>query len=217
MGDIRNFLQHQSPQFNAGRLLRNNLSADPIEQFKIWFSDVLSADIIEANAMNLATVNDKGQPSSRIVLLKGVDENGFVFFTNYGSRKAKEIAHNPNAALNFFWASLSRQVRVEGTLSKVSEKASDEYFKSRPRLSQLGAIASAQSEIIGSNEVLEERITDLEKEYLNKEISRPKHWGGYILVPHRIEFWIGRPNRLHDRFQYTLEKDKSWLIERLFP
>ena len=217
MNDIRNFLQLQRTQYDLGHLDRENLSIDPVVQFKAWFNDAINANVMEANAMNIATVNSSGQPSNRIVLLKGVDENGFVFFTNYKSRKAKEIMIDPSAALAFFWPELARQVRIEGVLKKVSEKESDEYFKSRPRESQLGALASAQSEVIESRELLEVKLAALKQQYLNEEIPRPEYWGGYILTPHRIEFWQGRPNRLHDRFQYNLQKDASWRIDRLSP
>ena len=217
MSEINNFLQTQSPQFGIDRLLRSDLSANPFKQFESWFKDAIAFSAIEANAMNLATVDKNGQPSNRIVLLKSMDETGFIFFTNYTSRKAKEIAQNSNAAINFFWAELTRQVRVEGKLKKVSERESDEYFKSRPRMSQLGAIASVQSEVIDSNENLDERVEALKEKYLIGDIPRPAHWGGYILIPHCIEFWQGRANRLHDRFQYTLQKDMSWMIERLSP
>ncbi len=217
MSDIRKFLQNQRTHYDMGQLDRGNLSSDPIEQFKTWLADAITANAMEANAMNLATVGNNGQPSSRVVLLKDVDENGFVFFTNYNSRKAKEIEQNPHAAINFFWAELARQVRVEGTLQKISEKESDAYFLSRPRLSQLGALASAQSDIIESREILEEKLTALDKKYLNAPIPRPMNWGGYALSPHRIEFWQGRPNRLHDRFQYSLQKNKEWQIARLSP
>ena len=217
MTDITNFLQHQRSHYDAGELTRANLSIDPVEQFKAWFNDAIAANAMEANAMNIATVNDSGQPSNRIVLLKGVDENGFVFFTNYKSRKAKEIQNHPLAAITFFWPEVHRQVRIEGSLKKVSEKESDEYFKSRPRQSQLGALASAQSEVIESRDILEQRLAGLEKQYPGDNIPRPAHWGGYVLTPNRVEFWQGRPNRLHDRFQYSLQKDRSWQIDRLSP
>ena len=217
MSDIRKFLQNQRTQYDMGKLDIHDLSANPLELFKTWFNDAIAKEVMEVNAMNLATVDSNGQPSNRVVLLKGVDENGFIFFTNYKSRKAREIAQNPHAAVNFFWAELARQVRVEGILQKISEKESDEYFLSRPRLSQLGALASAQSDIIENREMLEEQLAALDKKYLNAPIPRPTHWGGYALIPHRIEFWQGRANRLHDRILYKLESDATWKKERLSP
>lgn len=217
MDDFRNFLQNKRTQYDMGKLTRADLSTDPVEQFKSWLNDALKANVMEINAMSLATVNAEGKPSNRIVLLKGVDENGFVFFTNYNSRKAKEIAQNPYASLNFFWSELARQVRVEGKLSKVSLTDSDNYFQSRPRLSQLGAMASSQSDIIANGEVLEQRLASLEKLYADSVIPRPPHWGGYVLKPSQVEFWQGRPDRLHDRFQYSLQKNNSWKIEQLSP
>ncbi len=217
MNELRNFLQNQHSEYEMGPIERDSLLADPIEQFKVWFKEATNNIGIEVNVMNLATVDKYGQPSSRIVLLKDVDKNGFVFYTNYLSRKAKEIQSNPFAAINFFWHEQVRQIRIEGKLIKVSEKDSDDYFKLRPRMSQIGAIASAQSEVIESREILEERIVALDKQYADSEVPRPPHWGGYLLIPHEMEFWQGRPSRLHDRFRYSLQEDNNWQIDRLSP
>ena len=192
----------------------------PFEQFENWLEDAFDTDeIIEPNAMTLCTVDSgtpdsKSKPSARIVLLRGFSESGFEFYTNYNSRKGKEIASNNNAALCFYWDKLERQVRIEGKISKLSESKSDEYFNSRPRGSKISAIISEQSQEIASKENLENKFNELE---LNKEeLERPKHWGGYILSPNKIEFWQGRPNRLHDRFVYILNEDQ-WKIKRLNP
>ncbi len=197
-------------------LLEADVAADPLQQFSKWWSEAINSKIDEVNAMTLATVNALGQPSARIVLLKGFDENGFVFFTNYNSHKAADMENNSKVSLLFFWKELERQVRIEGTVSKVSTKDSDEYFASRPEGSKIGAWASPQSNIISSREVIEKNVSDLEKKFEGKPISRPPHWGGYVAKPVYIEFWQGRQSRLHDRIQYTI-KDGSWYIERLAP
>lgn len=217
MSNLNNTLKNQRTQYDMGELNRNDLTESPITQFENWYRDALSANCMEANAMNLATVDDNEQPSSRIVLLKGVEANGFVFFTNYNSRKAIQMTNNGRAALNFFWPELARQVRIEGELEKITADQSNDYFALRPRESQLGAWASAQSEILESREFLIDRLSELEEKYRNLVISRPEHWGGYLLTPHRMEFWQGRPSRLHDRFQYLLQPNDSWQIDRLSP
>ncbi len=192
------------------------LHSEPIEQFRRWFDEALSADLHEPNAMTLATSTNDGKPSARIVLLKGYDERGFVFYTNYEGRKAKDLDENPRAALVFFWGELERQVRIEGTVSRVPEKESDEYFASRPRGSQLGAWVSEQSRIVTDRRSLEEKLHSLEAEYANREVPRPLFWGGYRVEPEAVEFWQGRENRLHDRLVYRRE-DNGWRIERLQP
>lgn len=190
---------------------------DPIKQFRRWFDDAIASGSRLPESMTLATATAEGKPAARVVLLKQVDEHGFVFYTNYRSAKAKELDENPQAALVFYWVGLDRQVRVEGKVARVSSAESEEYFKTRPRESQLGALASPQSEVIEGREVLEEHLRALAEEYRDREVPRPAHWGGYRLKPERIEFWENRPGRLHDRIVYDLQPDGSWTIKRLAP
>jgi pyridoxamine 5'-phosphate oxidase len=192
------------------------IDRDPITQFQIWLNDAFTAKLPLAEAMTLATATLDGKPSARMVLLKQVDHDGFVFYTNYNSAKARQLDANPHAALVFYWAQLDRQVRVEGTVSKTSAAESQAYFSTRPRESQIGAWASEQSEAIASRAVLEERAIEVEKKYGDREIDRPEHWGGYRLKPERIEFWKSRIGRLHDRILYQRDGD-SWAITRLAP
>lgn len=204
--------------YKVGEFTEDSALSDPIEQFKAWLKQACNSDIVEPNAMNLATSAGNGQLSSRMVLLKEVDQRGFVFFTNYESRKAEEIAISSQAALCFWWGPLARQVRVEGTVSKVSAEESDEYFQSRPRGSQIGAIASAQSKILNSYEELEDQVAEVEQKYSGTEqVPRPVYWGGYLVVPEIIEFWQGRPSRLHDRLRYRSVGQNQWQLERLSP
>jgi pyridoxamine 5'-phosphate oxidase len=219
---------------------RNDLEADPIAQFRKWFDQASGArasgrlrkvcirlykklllasgaELMDLTAMTLATADKQGRPSARIVLLKGVDERGFVFYTNYESRKGQELAENPQAALDFYWPDQERQVCVAGEVSKLPPAESDAYHKSRPRGGQLGAWASQQSAVVRDRAALEAKWKQMEAQYAGQEIPRPPHWGGYVLCPTRIEFWQGRPNRLHDRFRYKRQPDKTWLIERLSP
>ena len=193
------------------------IDRDPIDLFQRWFQDAQGAALALPEAMTLATVNSEGRPTARMVLLKQVDQNGFVFFTNYNSSKAVELETNNAAALVFHWASMERQVRVEGHVVKTSADDSTAYFQTRPRESQIGAWASPQSEIIESRAVLEQRKTEVEQEYQGKLIDRPPYWGGYRLVPDRIEFWKGRIGRLHDRIVYSRALDGTWTIRRLAP
>jgi pyridoxamine 5'-phosphate oxidase len=193
------------------------VSADPIQQFGVWWQEALQSEIVEVNAMTLATANEQGVPSARIVLLKGYDERGFVFFSNYESKKAGDLQVNPVASLVFFWKELERQVRISGSVEKVTELESDQYFQSRPEGSRIGAWASPQSTVISSRQVIEEKVEALQASFEGKEIPRPLHWGGYRVVPSSIEFWQGRSSRLHDRIQYTLQSDDNWVIERLAP
>lgn len=190
---------------------------DPFQQFHRWLSEAVSARVPEANAMTLATLTPEGKPSARMVLLKGLDEQGFVFYTNYDSAKGRQLARVPWAALVFWWVELERQVRVEGRVEKVSPQESDEYFQSRPLDSQLGAWASPQSQAIESRQVLEDRLAQYQETYAGQKVPRPPHWGGFRVVPTTIEFWQGRPNRLHDRLRYRLLEDGTWRRERLAP
>ena len=194
----------------------NTIDRDPIKQFQTWLNEAFAAKLPLPEAMTLATATINGKPSARMVLLKQVDHSGFVFYTNYNSAKARQLDANPYAALVFYWAQLDRQVRVEGSVSKTSAAESREYFATRPRESQIGAWASEQSEAIANRAVLEERAAELEKQYGDREIDRPEHWGGYRLKPERIEFWKSRIGRLHDRILYQREGD-SWIITRLAP
>ena len=192
------------------------IDPDPIKQFQTWFNDAVAAQLPLPEAMTLATATPDGKPTARMVLLKQVDDDGFVFFTNYNSAKGRQLDANPFAALVFYWSKLDRQVRVEGSVTKTSAEESREYFQTRPRESQIGAWASAQSETIESRSALEQRARDLEALYGNREIDRPEHWGGYRLRPERIEFWKSRIGRLHDRILYQREGD-VWTITRLAP
>jgi len=198
-------------------LNETDVAADAFDQFTKWWEDAVKSEIDEVNAMTLATATKDGTPSARIVLLKGYDKNGFVFFTNYLSHKGKELAENPRACLLFFWKELERQVRIDGVVEKIPPAESEEYFQSRPPGSRIGAWASPQSTVIANREVIEKNVTELEKKYASGEIPRPEHWGGYIIKPTSIEFWQGRSSRLHDRIRYTLQKNNQWLIERLAP
>ena len=223
-------------EYSLGGLRRANLDANPVAQFNSWFEQassggrwrkigialfklwhtVLGHSPADANAMVLSTVDKNGRPSSRNVLLKGVDERGFIFFTNYDSRKGRELSENPNASLTFYWVELERQVCVAGSVGKISREESENYFKSRPRGSQLAAWASNQSDVVEDRAALEAKWNEMEKKFPNK-VPLPPNWGGFVLKPDRIEFWQGRPSRLHDRFCYTRQKNNSWKLERLAP
>ena len=199
-------------QFDESHLIKN-----PFDQFRAWFKEAIDAEVNEPNAMTLATCKENGRPTARVVLLKGIEEHGFVFFTNYESHKGTEIAKNPYAALVFFWPELQRQIRIEGEIKKLDEAASDAYFFSRPIESQIGAHASPQSCTIESRQVIEDNYKRLLKRFETDPISRPANWGGYSLDPQSIEFWQGRASRLHDRFLFTKAKIKDWNVSRLAP
>jgi pyridoxamine 5'-phosphate oxidase len=204
-------------EYSKATLDISTIHADPIQQFDKWFGEALQAGIAEANAMHLATVNDQGQPSGRIVLLKGIENNKFVFYTNYQSKKGVELENNPACALTFFWPDIERQVRIEGLALRVDPAMSDKYFVSRPRGSQIGAWSSPQSFPIKNREILEERVSRIEEKFEGQEkLPRPHQWGGYEIDPFLIEFWQGRPSRLHDRIQYV-KKESAWTINRLAP
>lgn len=190
---------------------------DPLKQFGKWWSQATDSNIDEVNAMTLSTVGENNKPSSRIVLLKGFDENGFIFYTNYESHKSADIKKNPSVSLVFFWKELERQVRIEGQAAKVSAEESDAYFNSRPEQSKIGAWASSQSNVIASRELLEKNEAAFKLRFAGAAIPRPPHWGGYIIRPTCIEFWQGRPGRLHDRISYSLVEENSWKKERLAP
>ncbi len=210
------FIQNLRQDYKSKSLSESDIDQNPIQQFKIWFEEALQAKLNEPNAMTLATADKNGKPSARIVLLKGLEENGFIFYTNYWSRKGANIAENPHAALVFFWGDLERQVRVEGEISKISGELSSAYFNSRPLGSKIGATISPQSKVIASREELELACKALEEKHKDGIIPRPENWGGYILKPNYIEFWQGRSSRLHDRLRFKLENN-VWTLERLAP
>lgn len=203
-------------EYSSRALDERDVDRDPVRQFRRWFDEALAAELVDANAMTLATASATGRPSARIVLLKEVDEAGFVFFTNYESAKAADLAANPHACLLFFWVELERQVRITGTVERVSREASEEYFRSRPLDSRIGAWASPQSTVIAGRDILEARVSALTTQYAGGDVPLPPHWGGYRVRPEELEFWQGRPSRLHDRLRYR-RVDTDWRLERLSP
>lgn len=213
MSDLSNYRR----SYEKSELIENNLPEDPVALFKQWFLEVEAASSSEVNAMTVATFGLDGFPKSRVVLLKQYSYEGFTFFTNYESEKGRAIAANPNVCLSFFWPELERQVIIKGVAEKVSENTSDGYFESRPTGSRLGAMVSPQSDVIPSRDYLEENLKVLEEKYEGKDIPRPDYWGGYLVRPQVVEFWQGRPNRLHDRIRFTQEEDLGWKAERLAP
>lgn len=224
MYDVRNgsiymsqFTDISRREYRSGLLGETQLTSSPLELFKRWFKEALEKQATDAYSMLLSTAGKKGIPSARIVLLRSFDEKGFIFFTNYNSSKATEIAENPNVCLNFYWHSPDRQVIIKGKAIKTSDDISDAYFTTRPRNSQLGAWASDQSHVIENRAVLDKNVEHYRKKFKGKKVLRPPHWGGFIIKPLEIEFWQGRENRLHDRFRYLLQKDGTWKVERLAP
>lgn len=212
----RDFLHSIRKDYHFGQLLEKNINPSPLKQFAIWLDQAMEKEDNEPTAMTLATVDQFGYPSARMVLLKYYSENGFIFFTNYDSQKGKDIANNHNVALLFFWNSLERQIRIEGQAEKISAGESDEYFFSRPFDSQVAAYTSSQSSVIPNRTYLEERFSANNKLFSSEQIKRPDNWGGYLVIPKCFEFWQGRPDRLHDRIRYSL-KEGEWVTERLAP
>ena len=227
-------------EYNLTGLRRKDLDVDPIAQFRAWFEQangtrssgrfhsffvriykkllmISGVELIDMNAMTLATADEQGRPSARVVLLKGLDQRGFIFYTNYNSRKGRELEQNPNAALVFYWPNLERQVTVAGEVARIPAAESDGYFSSRPRGSRIAAWASDQSQVVKDRAELEAKWESFEHRFPSQDVPRPEHWGGYVLAPTRLEFWQGRPNRLHDRFRYTRSTDGKWELERLSP
>lgn len=214
MSDLSNYRK----SYEKSELLENNIPEDPINLFNRWFHEVEDfGGVDEVNAMTVATQGLDGFPKSRVVLLKKYNEEGFIFYTNYESEKGKAILNNPNICLSFFWHSMERQVIIKGIAEKTAQNISDNYFASRPKGSQLGALVSAQSEIIPNREYLENKLKELETEFEGKEVPRPDFWGGFLVRPIEVEFWQGRPNRLHDRIRYKLSENYDWIIDRLSP
>jgi len=211
--DLSNIRQN----FQKDELLEKNTPDNPMELFRDWYMDAEKEEPGEANCLTIATVGGNLQPTNRVVLLKRFTWEGFIFYTNYKSKKGQDIAHNNKVCASFFWHNLERQIIIKGTAEKIAENLSDGYFESRPRGSQLGALASDQSQVVKSREELDQKLNELDNLYKNKDIPRPKHWGGYIIKPTRIEFWQGRPNRMHDRISFTLQEDFDWKKERLAP
>lgn len=214
-------LQNLRQDYRAASLDISDVETEPFKQFAKWFSEALEVSTDEPNAMTLATVSAEGKPSARVVLLKGFDNQGFVFYTNYSSKKGQDLLQNPNAALCFWWYALERQVRIEGIIEKVTKEESEAYFQSRPRGSQIGAMASPQSQVVIDRIALEQKYAELAQQYGDTEggqpIPKPEFWGGYRLRPQMIEFWQGRRSRLHDRIRYVLTENKAWRIERVAP
>jgi len=214
--DIVNYLNEIRRDFSGKALTEESVHKNPIEQYAIWFEEAVNAQLLDPYAMSLTTVSANGQPSTRIVYMRGIKSDGFVFYTNYNSNKGSDVAANNKVSLNFFWGELERQIRVEGEVEKVSEVDSDAYFAQRPRESQIGAWASSQSEEIRDRKQLEEQVAFYTEKFKDKEVPRPVHWGGYVVKPTKMEFWQGRPSRLHDRIVYTKDRN-DWKQSRLSP
>lgn len=216
MSELSNKIAQLRQEYSAEPLTKESVDKNPFQQFENWFNEALKAELLEPNAMTLATASKEGLPSARTVLLKHFDAKGFTFFTNYGSTKAKELEENPNAALLFTWLPLQRQIKIQGRVEKISTADSLKYFMSRPEGSQLGAWVSEQSSIISSRSLLANKLEEMKQKFKNKEIPLPSFWGGYKVIPTKIEFWQGQPSRLHDRIQFKMV-DGNWKIERLAP
>ncbi len=214
--DIQNYLNEIRRDFMKQSLNENDVEKSPYDQFAKWFEEAVNSQILDPYAMTVSTVNEQCRPSSRVVYLRDISENGMIFYTNYLSRKGHDIEQHPFVSVNFYWAELERQIRIEGSVEKVSEDKSDEYFAKRPRESQIGAWASEQSSEIPRRENLEERVAYFTRKFQNQPVPRPPHWGGYLIKPHYFEYWQGRPNRLHDRIVYEWI-DNEWKIKRLAP
>jgi pyridoxamine 5'-phosphate oxidase len=215
---MNNDLSNYRKIYKKSELTKKGVPENPMELFQKWFYEVEElGGVDESNPMTISTVDKNGTPQNRIVLLKKYTWEGFIFYTNYNSNKGKSIEHNPHVCLSFFWHNIERQIIIKGKAEKIPENLSDGYFESRPDGSKLGAWASDQSETVSSREFLDNRLNSFEKKFKDKEIPRPKHWGGYIVKPSSIEFWQGRPNRMHDRIKYTLQENFDWKIERLAP
>lgn len=215
--EIKEFIQHNRHQFRKAPFGKKDTAKDPFKQFDLWFENAVKAEITDPYAITLATANQEGIPSARVVYMRNITDQGLVFFTNYSSHKGDDLLENPCACANFYWEDLSRQVRFTGTIEKVSTEESDAYFDSRPRASQIGAWASHQSEVLANRQELMDRVKKLEEKFADKKVPRPEFWGGYVLLPNSVEFWQGRENRLHDRMRYTLRANNSWILERLSP
>lgn len=216
MEDLQNYLNSIRRDFADKSLDEKSINKNPFLQFETWFEEAVNSQILDPYAMSISTVNKKGQPSTRIVYLRFISEEGLVFYTNYNSHKGTDLTINNKVAINFFWGELERQIRVEGAVSRVSDEMSDSYFEKRPRESQIGAWASEQSSLIQNREELEEKVAFYTNKYKDQPIPRPPHWGGYIVKPSLFEFWQGRPNRLHDRLVYH-KYDSNWKINRIAP
>ncbi len=214
---LRQLVANFRNEYISHGLDEKDMESNPINQFEKWFEDAVKNKVNEPNVMHLSTATPEGKPSGRIMLLKGFDDNGFVFYTNYDSRKGNELRVNSFASITFLWLELYRQVRIEGKVKPLSSDESDEYFHSRPRGSQIGAVASSQSRILNSRVELEKAAEEIEIRFKDQQIPRPENWGGFCLVPDSIEFWQGRANRLHDRIKYERENSDKWIMIRLFP
>ncbi len=215
--EVRELSNEENKQYGLSELLEKDIDPNPLIQFGRWYEEASNAGFVHPDAFSLATSSDEGSPSVRMLLLKGFDDEGFVFYTNIESRKGGELAENPRAAMCFWWDKLERQVRIEGNIKEVSEEEAKAYFHSRPKGSKIGAWASRQSSVIENREYLDNRFRELEAEFGGGEIPKPPYWNGYLLVPYVIEFWQGRTNRLHDRLRYRRTEYRTWLIERLSP